>query len=161
MDTPNVKADATLDLSGLTCPTPLLGAKRVLDDMQPGQVLALLSDCPGARDDLFLWTRRTDHELVHVDSSRAPHNVFYIRKGKRPAHEATVTLDMRGASCPGPVVEAKRILNGLKSGEVLRLISSCPASRDEVGTWSASVQHLLLESREVAAGIWEFYIRRG
>ena len=161
METVVLKADATLDLCGLSCPTPLLGARRVLDDLRPGQVLALVSNCPGTRDDVFLWTRHTDHEVVHVDSSRAPRNVFYIRKGKRPVPEATVTLDMRGATCPGPVVEAKRMLNGLKSGEVLRLLSTCPAARNEVGTWSASVQHQLLETREVAAGVWEFYIRRG
>jgi TusA-related sulfurtransferase len=29
----------TLDVSGLPCPAPLLGAKKLIDDLQPGQTL--------------------------------------------------------------------------------------------------------------------------
>ena len=43
----------TLDLCGLNCPAPLLGAKHVIDDLQPGQVMQLISDCPGTPDDLL------------------------------------------------------------------------------------------------------------
>jgi TusA-related sulfurtransferase len=154
------RADATIDLSGLTCPSPLLGAKRLLDDMRAGQVLALISDCPGTRDDLFIWTRHTDHELLEVDSSSAPHHVYYIRKGKLPSYDANVTLDMRGSTCPGPILEAKKVLDGMKPNEVLKLISTCAASRDEVDTWSKNTRHTLLDTREVDAGVWEFFIKR-
>lgn len=159
--TEHTKADVILDLSGLTCPAPLLGAKQVLDDLQPGQVLALTSDCPGTKDDLFIWARRTDHEIVEVDQSRAPRNVFYIRKGKRPTLRANVTLDMRGVSCPGPIIEGKRLLDEMKAGEVLKLVSSCPASRDDVKSWTSTTRYELLDTREPEAGLWEFYIRKG
>jgi len=32
-------ATVTLDVSGLPCPAPLLGAKKLIDDLQPGQKL--------------------------------------------------------------------------------------------------------------------------
>lgn len=156
-----LKADATLDLCGLTCPAPLLGAKRVLDDLQPGQVLALVSNCPGTRDDLFLWSRHTDHEIVNVDESAAPKKVFYIRKGRRQQYRADITLDMTGVSCPRPIIEAKKILEGLEPGEVLKLVSNCPASRDEVVTWTSSTGVGLLNTRECDSGVWEFYLRKG
>ena len=43
----------TLDMRGTSCPAPLLGAKRIVDDLRPGQVMLLYSDCPGTQDDLF------------------------------------------------------------------------------------------------------------
>ncbi|MBK8118859.1 MAG: sulfurtransferase TusA family protein [Sulfuritalea sp.] len=45
-------ATVTLDVCGLPCPAPLLGAKKLIDDLQPGQTLRLISDCPGTADDL-------------------------------------------------------------------------------------------------------------
>ncbi|MDA8108880.1 MAG: sulfurtransferase TusA family protein [Betaproteobacteria bacterium] len=154
-------ADARLDLTGLICPEPLLGAKQVVDDLKPGQILALVSDCPGTRDDLFIWARHTGNEIVQVEHQAANRNVFYIRKGKGPALRAQVTLDMRGAVCPGPILEARRVLEGMKPREVLRLLTNCPAARDEVRTWTAATGVVLAEAREIGAGEWEFHLRRG
>ena len=154
------RPDVRLDLSGLTCPAPLVGAKRVVDDLAPGQVLALVSDCPGTRDDLFIWARHTGNDLLQVDLLTGKQHVYYIRKGKAPALRAQVTLDMRGAVCPGPVLEARRVLEGMKPDEVLRLLTSCPAARDEVGAWTRATQVTLAGEREIGAGEWEFYLRR-
>ena len=153
---PHVK----LDLSGLTCPAPLLGAKRVVDDLEPGQVLELVSDCPGTRDDLFIWARQTGNDLLRVEHEGGKRHVFTIRKGKGPAPRAHVTLDMRGAVCPGPVLEARRVLEGMKPDEVLRLVTSCPAARDEVSAWTRATRVTLAGEREIGAGEWEFYLRR-
>ena len=57
----------TLDLCGLNCPAPLLGAKHVIDDLRPGQVMQLISDCPGTPDDLFAWSRHTGNEVIATD----------------------------------------------------------------------------------------------
>ena len=152
--------DVRLDLSGLTCPAPLVGAKRVVDDLAPGQVLALVSDCPGTRDDLFIWARQTGNDLLQVEQLAGKQHVFYIRKGKGPVPSAQVTLDMRGAVCPGPVLEARRVLEGMKPDEVLRLLTSCPAARDEVSAWTRATQVKLAGEREIGAGEWEFYLRR-
>ena len=55
----STKPAVTLDMSGLSCPAPLIGAKKIVDDMEPGQSLLLVSDCPGTSDDLFAWARQT------------------------------------------------------------------------------------------------------
>ena len=152
--------DVRLDLTGLTCPAPLVGAKRVVDDLAQGQVLALVSDCPGTRDDLFIWARHTGNDLLQVEQLTGKRLVFYLRKGKGPAVRAQVTLDMRGAVCPGPVLEARRVLEGMKPDEVLRLLTNCPAAHDEVRAWTRATQVKLAAEREIGAGEWEFFLRR-
>jgi len=120
------KPAVTLDLTGLSCPAPLLGAKRVLDDLDPGQVLLLVSDCPGTFDDLTAWVNVTDHELLATEKGEGKRTHYFLRKGRSAAIEANVVLDMRGVSCPGPILEAKQLLDGMKAGEILLLISTCP-----------------------------------
>jgi TusA-related sulfurtransferase len=96
-----IQPNVTLDLTGLTCPKPLLGAKQVMDDLKPGEVLMLISDCPGTKDDLFLWVKHLGNEIVKVEKTEAGHERFFIRKGKRPHYTTNVVLDIRGVSCPG------------------------------------------------------------
>lgn len=153
-------AEVTLDLTGLTCPAPLVGAKRVVDDLAPGQMLKLISDCPGTRDDLYIWARQTGNEIAHVEHEAGKRYAFFVRKGQTPAKQAHVRLDMRGAVCPGPILEARRLLDGMKRGEVLQLLTSCSAAPDEIRTWVRATNQELLDEREVGAGEWEFILRR-
>ena len=152
----------TLDLCGLNCPAPLLGAKHVIDDLQPGQVMQLISDCPGTPDDLFSWSRHTGNEVIATDRLGGLRIAYTIRRGTsgtvRPT--ANVTLDIRGVSCPGPIIEAKKLLDGMKAGEVLLLMSNCPGSPDDVSSWTRSTGLELLAKQEVAPGHYEFFIRK-
>jgi len=151
----------TLDLCGLNCPAPLLGAKHVIDELQPGQVMQLISDCPGTPDDLFAWSRHTGNEVIGTDRLGGRRVAYTIKRGSvagRPA--ANVTLDIRGVSCPGPIIEAKKLLDGMKTGEILLLISNCPGSPDDVNSWVRSTALELLGKQEVAPGNFEFRIRK-
>ena len=56
-----------LDMSGLSCPLPLLGAKKILDDLPDGQQMMLISDCPGTGDDLRVWAGITGHEIISTE----------------------------------------------------------------------------------------------
>jgi tRNA 2-thiouridine synthesizing protein A len=156
----SINADVTLDLSGLSCPAPLLGAKRVLDDLKPGQLLMLISDCPGTFDDLSAWVRQTDHDLVSTEKIGGKKIAYCLRKGKAAAIAATAVLDIRGVSCPGPIVEAKKLLDGMQAGEVLHLISSCPGTPADVKAWTKATHLELLEMREPAPDVHEFLIRK-
>jgi tRNA 2-thiouridine synthesizing protein A len=151
----------TLDLCGLNCPAPLLGAKHVIDDLQPGQVMQLISDCPGTPDDLFAWSRHTGNEVIATHRLGGRRVAYTIKRGSvagRPT--ANVTLDIRGVSCPGPILEAKKLLDGMKTGEILLLISNCPGSPDDVNSWAKSTGLELLGKQEVAPGDFEFLIRK-
>ena len=128
----------TVDLSGMPCPAPLLGAKKIIDDLQPGQAMLLLSDCPGTQDDLFAWCKVTGNELVSDTRQANGKTAYLLRKagGAKSTPIAHVTLDMRGVSCPGPILEAKKLLDGMKGGEVLQLVSDCPGAVADIQSWS-------------------------
>ena len=155
------KHDVVVDLTGLTCPGPILEAKKIADGLEPGQVLLLLSDCPGTRDDLFAWARQTHNQVVHTERREGATVAYFLRKGRSRERKAQVVLDMRGVSCPGPIVEAKRLLDALKAGEVLMLASNCPGVRDDIAGWTKATGVRLLDTVEVAAGEFEFYLSRG
>ncbi|MBK8118858.1 MAG: sulfurtransferase TusA family protein [Sulfuritalea sp.] len=73
---------------------------------------------------------------------------------------AHVTLDMRGVSCPGPIVQAKKLLDGMQTGEVLQLVSDCPGSADDITSWARAGAAELLFAHESGRGVHEFYLRR-
>lgn len=154
------KPTVTLDLCGLSCPAPLLGAKRVLDDLDPGQVLLLVSDCPGTFDDVTAWVHHTDHELVGTEKGEGRRMRYFLRKGHSVPPKANVVLDIRGVSCPGPIIEAKKLLDNMKPGEVLQLISSCPGSPDDVRAWTKTTGIELVVARDTARDVHEFFLRK-
>ena len=152
------KPQVTLDMKGAACPGPLLGAKRVLDDLAAGEVLLLISDCPGTQDDLVSWPKYSDVEILKTEPIAQGGTAYYIRKGKSPRISPNAVLDMRGSTCPGPVVEAKKLLNGMRKGEVLRLVSNCPGISADVQSWVKATGLVLLDARESAPGEYQFHI---
>ena len=159
----NETATVTLDLSGLPCPAPLLGAKKIIDDLQPEQTLRLISDCPGTADDLFSWAKITGNVILGSEKQKDGKTAYTIqRAGSASATPIPhVTLDLRGVSCPGPIVEARKLLDGMKQGEVLQLVSDCPAAVDDFASWAKAGSVELIFSHEIGRGVHEFYLRRG
>ena len=155
-----IKPNVTLDMPGSTCPGPLLGAKKVVDGLETGQVMLLISDCPGTKDDLFSWVKYTDYEILKTEKIGGGALGFYIQKGKAVHRQANAVLDIRGVHCPGPIVEAKKLLNGMQKGEVLRLISNCPGITTDITGWAKATGMTLVDTIETAPGEYEFYIRK-
>jgi len=155
-------ATVTLDVSGLPCPAPLLGAKKLIDDLQPGQTLRLISDCPGTADDLYSWAKVTGNVVLGSQKQPDGKTAYLIQRagGANATPIAHVTLDMRGVSCPGPIVQAKKLLDGMKAGEVLQLVSDCPGSSDDITSWAKAGAAELVFSHESGRGVSEFYLRR-
>ena len=151
---------AMVDLTGLTCPGPILGAREILDGLRDGQVLLLLSDCPGTRDDLFAWARQTGNEVIHTQPRERGATGYYLRKGRSGPVAAHVRLDLRGVSCPGPIVEARQLLKGMRPGEVLKLVSDCPGVRDDIAGWAEATHVEIVSTAGAGAGAFEFYLRK-
>ena len=158
--TTHIKADITLDMKGLTCPAPLIGAKRLFDDLTEGQVLLLVSDCPGTQDDLFSWARLTGNEVLSTAKNADGSQNFFVRKGKAILPKPNAVLDMRGTLCPGPIVEAKKMLSSMAPGEVLELISNCPGVKDDIVGWASATHTPLLQTVELGGGDFAFYMKR-
>ena len=156
-----IKPNIVVDMTGQVCPHPLLGAKRVLDSMETGEVLLLKSDCPGTRDDLFSWAKATGNEVVHSAKQPDGATEYYMHRGKKTAIAPDVTLDVTGLVCPGPVIEARKIFNTMSRGQIMKLVSTCPSTLDEVGTWCTATGNVLLETQEIGLDTWAFFLRKG
>lgn len=161
MNTQNLHANIKLDMRGLSCPAPLLGAKRVVDDLKNEQILLLISDCPGTRDDLFAWAEQTRNNIMGTEAMPDGGTGYYIMKGQGTARKANVILDIRGVVCPGPIVEAKKLLNGMNTGEILKLVSNCPGIRSDIIGWAGMTGVKILDTAEVSSGEYEFYLQKG
>ena len=81
MNTKDLHANVTLDMRGLSCPAPLLGAKRVVNDLANEQILLLVSDCPGTRDDLFAWAEQTGNQVLKTEPATGGGTGYYVMKG--------------------------------------------------------------------------------
>jgi len=151
---------AMVDLTGLTCPGPILGAKEILEALKDGQVLLLLSDCPGTRDDLYAWARQTGNEVIQTEGRARGATGYYVRKGRSKTIPVHARLDLRGSLCPGPIVEAKLLLKGMRPGEVLKLVSDCPGIKDDIVGWAHVTGIEIVAVGEAEAGAHEFYLRK-
>lgn len=155
-----LRPNVTLDMRGTRCPAPLLGAKRIVDDLKPGEVLVLLSDCPGTPDDLFAWAKYTGNHVAHTERLPDGSHAYHIQRGRSRHPVASAVLDLRGTVCPGPIVEAKKLLNGMLPGETLKLVSNCPGIGSDVEDWVKATGFTLVATDEIAPGEFEFYIRK-
>jgi len=56
--------DRELDVTGLSCPLPILRAKKALAEMQSAQVLRVLATDPGSVRDFAAFAKQTGNELI-------------------------------------------------------------------------------------------------
>jgi len=76
-----VKADATLDCIGLYCPMPIYNTAKKLKELKPGQVLEVLADDEGIKEDMPAWCRTTGNELLGIEEENGEYKA-YVRKDK-------------------------------------------------------------------------------
>jgi len=75
-----MKADITIDCMGLYCPMPIVNTARQMKAMQPGQVLEVVADDEGIKQDMPNWAKMTGNEFLGIEEEDGRYRVF-IRKG--------------------------------------------------------------------------------
>lgn len=70
------------------------------------------------------------------------------------------TLDTVGLLCPLPVLKARKQLNAMRPGQVLRLLASDPAAIVDVPHFCTESGHELLAVEEAGKGAQAYLIRR-
>lgn len=76
-----LKADKVVDARGVSCPGPLLAAKKAMTEIKPGQVLEVKSSDPGTLRDIPLWAAKMNYAFLgSVEESG--YNRLFVRKGK-------------------------------------------------------------------------------
>lgn len=77
-----------------------------------------------------------------------------------PSHDQEpVLLDASGLNCPMPLLKAKKALNELAAGMLLRVISTDPGSVRDFEVFSKQSGNALLESKQ-ADGRFEYLLRK-
>ena len=70
-----------------------------------------------------------------------------------------LTLDLKGLSCPLPIVKTSKAIRDLASGEVLEALATDPGSVPDFTAWCRATGNELLEQTE-EAGVFRFVIRK-
>lgn len=74
-----MKADQNLDCVGLYCPMPVVKAAEKIKDLKPGQVLEVVADDKGIKQDMPAWCQATGHEYLGAEEKGGEIRV-YVRK---------------------------------------------------------------------------------
>ena len=75
-----MKFDKELDARELSCPLPILRAKKSLTDMASGQVLKIVATDSGSVKDFLAFSKQTGNELVSSEIASTEFIFFVKRK---------------------------------------------------------------------------------
>ena len=73
--------------------------------------------------------------------------------------QANKELDARGLNCPLPILRAKKTLNEMASGDVLRIVATDPGSVKDFAAFAKQTGNELMSSAE-AGSEYTFFIKK-
>ncbi|KIV53816.1 hypothetical protein AM501_30585 [Aneurinibacillus migulanus] len=71
--------DIVVDAKGLSCPMPIVKAKKAIDNLQSGQVMMVETMDKGSVNDFQGWVRQTNHELMSMEQENGVYR-FFVKK---------------------------------------------------------------------------------
>ncbi len=74
-----MKVDVTLGCIGLYCPMPFFHTANKLKELEVGQVLEVLADDEGIKEDMPAWCRATGNGLLGIEEEAGQYRVC-VRK---------------------------------------------------------------------------------
>jgi tRNA 2-thiouridine synthesizing protein A len=81
MDLTTITPNQVLDTIGLTCPMPLLKTKKALKGMQSDQILEVLGNDPGSKNDIPDWGNKGGNQFLGMLDINNGVTRFFIKKG--------------------------------------------------------------------------------
>jgi len=70
------------------------------------------------------------------------------------------TLDVKGASCPMPVVKTKSAIDDLAEGDVLEVLATDPGSMSDIDGWAGGTEGVELVEQEEGDDVYTHYVRK-
>ncbi len=74
-----MKADQSLDCRGLYCPQPIVKTTAEIKQLKQGDVLEVVADDKGIKQDMPAWCEATGHEFLGIEETNGEIRV-YIKK---------------------------------------------------------------------------------
>jgi len=76
------------------------------------------------------------------------------------AYDIAETLDVKGASCPMPVVKTKAAIDDLAAGEILEVLATDSGSMSDIEGWAAGTDGVELVDQQDGADVYTHYVRK-
>lgn len=70
------------------------------------------------------------------------------------------TFDAKGMDCPLPLINTKKIIATLDSGDEYEMAFTCPEATEAVPNWAAENGHEVLNLEETGDSEWVIRIRK-
>ena len=74
-----MQADEALDCVGLYCPMPIVKTAEKIKQLKNGEVLEVVADDKGIKQDMPAWCRTTGHEFLGLEEEDGEIKV-YVKK---------------------------------------------------------------------------------
>ncbi len=74
-----MKADQSLDCMGLYCPMPIVKTVDKFKQLKLGEILEVVADDKGIKEDMPAWCEATGHEFLGVEEKDGEIRV-YVKK---------------------------------------------------------------------------------
>ena len=75
-------------------------------------------------------------------------------------YDIAETLDVKGASCPMPVVKTKGAIDDLTAGEILEVLATDPGSMSDIDGWAAGTAGVELVDQVEGDDVFTHYVRK-
>lgn len=75
-----MQRDKLLDVTGLSCPMPVVRSKKAMDELVSGQVLEIHATDKGAWKDIPAWAKSVGHVLLKQTEENGVYK-FWVKKG--------------------------------------------------------------------------------
>jgi tRNA 2-thiouridine synthesizing protein A len=70
------------------------------------------------------------------------------------------TLDVKGASCPMPVVKTKSAVDDLAPADVLEVLATDPGSMSDIDGWASGTNGVELLDQVEGEDVFRHYVRK-
>lgn len=69
------------------------------------------------------------------------------------------SVDARGTACPGPLLEAKKAIGTIKSGDIMEILSADEGTKVDIPKWCSKQGHEYLGELEVS-GYFKVFMKK-
>ncbi|OVE84258.1 sulfurtransferase TusA family protein [Natronolimnobius baerhuensis] len=75
-------------------------------------------------------------------------------------YDITETLDVKGQSCPMPIVKAKQAIDDLESGDVLEVVATDSGSMSDIRGWAEGTDGVDLLEQVESDDLYTHYVTK-
>lgn len=72
--------DVELNLSGLSCPLPILRTKKQLSQMNSGEIIKIICTDNGSQQDFPMFAKQSGNQLLNSEISPNGEYIFFMQR---------------------------------------------------------------------------------